>query len=304
MTKLGSIEDVSWMSDLQEIVKTYLDALGQVLKFSPHKLKTMRKDLRKELEQVQKPVNIYSDLTVAQGVQFVNGKIGACGDPKCIIRAGVFGGIFKKLGSTASSDEANKAVAVIEYAMSTYENINSVYKLPQDLLDTLDGGITNLMKSGTIHSDGGKYIEKLLKWEKRFEKITDLKLYKQVGKLKKAVKTKALQPFRAVYQKLLKTSVGSKMAKFMGKITGKVSDWLAGGTAAGKIAGKVLGTAGKVASKFGFAVLDLGMAVWDIIDGIKKLKEGSSVAKQFLKAAEELEAAHHRSTEEYHLIVQ
>ena len=50
-----------------------------------------------------------------------------------------------------------------------------------------------------------------------------------------------------------------------------------------KLAGK---SAGKILSKVGFGVLDVGFGIWDIIDSAKDIREGSAQAKEFRKGAE------------------
>ena len=52
-----------------------------------------------------------------------------------------------------------------------------------------------------------------------------------------------------------------------------------------------------------FALLDLGLAIWDLVDGVKALKEGSVTAEKFREAADDLEEVHERNKKYFQDIV-
>ena len=45
---------------------------------------------------------------------------------------------------------------------------------------------------------------------------------------------------------------------------------------------------GKVVSKVSFGLLDLGFAIWDIVDGVNAINEGNAQAKAFRKAGDKV----------------
>ena len=59
-----------------------------------------------------------------------------------------------------------------------------------------------------------------------------------------------------------------------------------GGKFIGKVGAKITG---KVLSKFSFGVLDVGLGIWEIYDGVKAIKEGNAKAKEFRKAGKKAE---------------
>ena len=52
-------------------------------------------------------------------------------------------------------------------------------------------------------------------------------------------------------------------------------------------------------SKFTFGVLDVGLDVWDIVDGVKALTNGNPKAKLFREAGEKLQNTKNNVTEEF-----
>ena len=52
-----------------------------------------------------------------------------------------------------------------------------------------------------------------------------------------------------------------------------------------------------------FALLDLGLAIWDLVDGVKALKQGSVTAETFKTAANDLEEVHNRNEKYFQDIV-
>ena len=57
------------------------------------------------------------------------------------------------------------------------------------------------------------------------------------------------------------------------------------------------------AVKLGLSVLDLGLAIWDMIDGIEKINKDDETATKFKEAANSLEVYHNRTKNHFQDIV-
>ena len=60
---------------------------------------------------------------------------------------------------------------------------------------------------------------------------------------------------------------------------------------------------GKLAGKTGLAVVDLGLAMSEILQGFQLLRRGSPVAKKFETAAGKLKEVHLENEETYHYLI-
>merc|ERR1711874_63163 len=158
MSKLGKIKDVDWMDDIDEITTAYLTALGAVDKEDAQKLED---DLRDEFEKMATAPASASGANIATKAQFTLTKMSECGEPKCVLKFGLFGGLFKSLGSTATSPELQKAITVIEHGMTTYFTSKNVATLPSTILDVLDDGVKK-MKMNFIPTEDIKYLDRLV----------------------------------------------------------------------------------------------------------------------------------------------
>ena len=155
-----------------------------------------------------------------------------------------------------------------------------------------------------------KMLGKLKTWQKRFDSVTDKKLFDKIAEFKNAKVNGMIKQFRKTFQtavtKVLNNKVVGTLVKLAKKFgtammsqASKLGAWF-GAKAAGKVAGKaVLGVAGKLAGKIGLSVLDLGMSIWDMVDGIQALSKGSPVAKKFRIAAGKLENVHFENEETF-----
>ena len=127
------------------------------------------------------------------------------------------------------------------------------------------------------------FLETTQRLSKRFESLYYLKLFRVVGELKSSVKAGLLKPFRKVIAVVaattpiskFSTKVGAKIASANAKVTAKLG-------AKGVLAAKVF-------SKVALGVINVGLGIWDIVDGVNALEEGNEQAQQFREESDKLE---------------
>merc|ERR1711874_819112 len=283
MEKIEVLPDVEWENDIDEIRHLYNNAITQLSSTMPtNELEQLIKDSKEGLPGDAGKVGA---LNVGKATGGILKHLKKCTSPKCIITAGFFGGIFKLFGNTIGDREAQRAMKYTEWTVKLYNIPNQISRTASDLAD---GFFAN---TGALTKSNFKHLERLKKAKMFFKKVSDMDLFKQVWKIKKIKETKAaaqlaekLKTFKNWFNGKIVTALSTRLGKQLSSLGGKVGSALKTvalsiGKAGGKLAasiGKIVGkTAAKVATKFGLLFLDLGLAIWDIVDGVNTLKEGS-----------------------------
>ena len=236
-------------------------------------------------------------------------KMGVGKFSSCVLNSGLLGSMFELLGSTIASPAGKRAIKHAENTMSSLGSIESILTVRSTIGDIIQNSINANANANSIKAT--KALTKLKKWNANFESITATKLYDKIDEFKKAILKGAVDKFRETFQNnifnTLREGIQKGLARMAGKFGTKLGTSSVGkflmtaGSALKKGAGKVAGTVlTKMVGKFAFGVLDLGMAIWDMVDGIQSLQKGSPVAKTFKQSASKLEQVHFENEEAYH----
>jgi len=183
-------------------------------------------------------------------------------------------------------------IAIVEAKIGS--DITKNIKRTNDLTTNAAQGVANLIDSK--NAKNFKNYERLRKLRKVMQNIIGSKTWKLFGELSRWKKTT-----KNISLKQLRKALGTK--KFRGRVkakwksTGIGKTWknlkaslktkFIGGLE--KVGIKFTGkSVGKFLSKFTFGALDVGLGIWDIVDGIKAIKEGNAQAKEFRKAGKKV----------------
>ena len=144
-------------------------------------------------------------------------------------------------------------------------------------------------------------LEKLRKFRRGFEKLTGGRVWKFFGEVsarKVAIKNRFFQKLKDLKKGVAKKIPGQvkNALKWAGpnikglraSLKTKFLNTKIGAKIGAKLGGKSIG---KLLSKVTFGLLDVGLGIWDIVDGVNTLKKGSSQAREFRKSAKEMEKA-------------
>merc|ERR1711874_484964 len=84
---------------------------------------------------------------VADGTVGIMKAIKGCKSPQCILKLGVFGGLFKIFGNSLDSAEAQKAMKYSEWTIGVYMNSKKVLGIPKIIKGFFGAAIKNLPKT-------------------------------------------------------------------------------------------------------------------------------------------------------------
>ena len=317
MAKLGTVPDLEWQEDIDTIMK---EVNGAIVELLP----TMTSDelaelintpmTREKLEEITRdPASGDGASVQVRNVNTASKNLvklakGCNGKASCLLSSGLLEGVFKIFGNSLDSAEAQRNFKYAEWSMGTYAKAEQILMFPKKIKTALATAASCKSCKYVVAGKNAKMLSKMKTWEKRFESITYIKLYDTIGDFKKAKIDRTIKTFRKAFQtavtKVLNNKVVGTLVKLSKKFgtavmsqAAKLGAWF-GAKAAGKVAtNAVLTTAGTLAGKIGLSVLDLGMAIWDMVDGIKSLSKGSPVAKKFRIAAGKLENVHFENEE-------